>query len=158
LDNVTLGLEIQGIPSTERQENARKYLDLVGLQSSYHSRPYELSGGMRQRAAIARALVLEPSLLLMDEPFSALDLQTRNQIQENIHRIQEKAAKAILIVTHSVEEAIFLADRLVILRARPGRVQKLLEVKLERPRDRMSPQFLEMREMVLGYLNGGKPE
>jgi NitT/TauT family transport system ATP-binding protein len=158
LENVTLGLEIQGIPSIERQENARKYLDLVGLQSSYHSRPYELSGGMRQRAAIARALVLEPSLLLMDEPFSALDLQTRNQIQENIHRIQEKAAKAILIVTHSVEEAIFLADRLVILRARPGRVQKLLEVKLDRPRDRMSPQFMEMREMVLGYLNEGMPE
>ena len=131
-----------------------KYLDLVGLQDSAHSRPYELSGGMRQKAAVARALVLEPSLLLMDEPFSALDPQTRKQIQEDIIRIQETTAKAIVFVTHSVEEAIFLADRLVILSAKPGRIQELLEVKLERPRDRMSPQFLEMRERVLGLLGG----
>lgn len=155
LDNVSLGLEIQQMPRKDREEKAMRYLELVGLQESAHSRPYELSGGMRQRAAVARALVLEPSLLLMDEPFSALDPQTRKQIQEDIIRIQETAAKAIVFVTHSVEEAIFLADRLVILSAKPGRVQEILEVKLERPRDRMSPQFLEMRESVLGLLGGG---
>jgi NitT/TauT family transport system ATP-binding protein len=155
LDNVSLGLEMQEMPGIERAAKAMKYLELVGLQESAHSRPYELSGGMHQRAAVARALVLEPSLLLMDEPFSALDPQTRKQIQEDILRIQEKTAKAIVFVTHSVEEAIFLADRLVILSAKPGRVQEILEVKLERPRDRMSPQFLEMRTRVLGLLGGG---
>jgi NitT/TauT family transport system ATP-binding protein len=155
LDNVSLGLEISQMPRKEREEKAMRYLELVGLQDSAHSRPYELSGGMRQRAAVARAMVLEPSLLLMDEPFSALDPQTRKQIQEDIIRIQETTAKAIVFVTHSVEEAIFLADRLVILSAKPGRVQELLDVKLERPRDRMSPQFLEMRARVLGLLGGG---
>ncbi len=154
LDNVSLGLEIQQMPLKERKEKAMRYLELVGLQGSAHSRPYELSGGMRQRAAVARSLVLEPSLLLMDEPFSALDPQTRKQIQEDIIRIQETAAKAIVFVTHSVEEAIFLADRLVILSAKPGRVQEILDVKLERPRDRMSLRFLEMREQVLGLLGG----
>jgi NitT/TauT family transport system ATP-binding protein len=154
LDNVSLGLEMQKMPRKERHEKAMKYLELVGLQDSAHSRPYELSGGMRQKAAVARALVLEPSLLLMDEPFSALDPQTRKQIQADIICIQETTAKAIVFVTHSVEEAIFLADKLVILSARPGRVQELLDVKLERPRDRMSPRFLEMREMVLGSLDG----
>jgi NitT/TauT family transport system ATP-binding protein len=155
LDNVSLGLEIQQMPLKDREEKAMRYLEFVGLQGSAHSRPYELSGGMLQRAAVARSLVLEPSLLLMDEPFSALDPQTRKQIQEDIIRIQEKTAKAIVFVTHSVEEAIFLADRLVILSAKPGRVQELLEVKLERPRDRMSLQFLEIREQVLGLLSGG---
>jgi NitT/TauT family transport system ATP-binding protein len=155
LDNVSLGLEISQMPHKDREEKAMRYLEMVGLQGSAHSRPYELSGGMRQRAAVARSLVLEPSLLLMDEPFSALDPQTRKQIQEDIIRIQEKTAKAIVFVTHSVEEAIFLADRLVILSAKPGRVQEILEVKLERPRDRMSLQFLEMREQVLGLLGGG---
>lgn len=155
LDNVSLGLEMQEMLGKERHEKAMKYLELVGLQESSHSRPYELSGGMRQRAAVARVLVLEPSLLLMDEPFSALDPQTRKQIQEDIIRIQETTAKAIVFVTHSVEEAIFLADRLVILSAKPGRVQELLDVKLEWPRDRMSQQFLEMRERVLGLLGGG---
>ncbi|VVB72096.1 Trehalose/maltose import ATP-binding protein MalK [uncultured archaeon] len=157
LENVSLGLEILEIPPIQRQEKAMSYLDLVGLKDSSKSRPYELSGGMRQRAAVARALVLEPSLLLMDEPFSALDPQTRKQIQADILRIQEKTSKAIVLVTHSVEEAIFLADKLIILSARPGKVQKILEVKLERPRDRMSLQFLEMREEVLGYLDGRTP-
>jgi len=155
LDNVSLGLEVQEMPKAQRQEKAMKYLELVGLQDSARSRPYELSGGMRQRAAVARALVLEPSLLLMDEPFSALDPQTRKQIQADILRIQEKTAKAIVLVTHSVEEAIFLADRLVILSANPGKVKKILEIKLELPRDSMSGQFLEIRKTVLELLGGG---
>lgn len=154
LDNVSLGLEIQEMPKTQRQEKAMKYLELVGLQGSARSRPYELSGGMRQRAAVARALALEPSFLLMDEPFSALDPQTRKQIQADIIRIQEKTAKAIVLVTHSVEEAILLADRLVILSANPGKVKKILEIELERPRDSMSGPFLEMRKEVLGLLGG----
>ena len=155
LDNVSLGLEIQDVSGSEREEKAMKYLELVGLQGSAHSRPYELSGGMRQRAAVARALALEPSFLLMDEPFSALDPQTRKQIQTDIIRIQEKTAKAIVLVTHSVEEAILLADRLVILSANPGKVRRILEIDLERPRDSMSRPFLEMRKEVLGLLGGG---
>lgn len=155
LDNVSLGLEIQGVSRSEREERAMRYLELVGLQSSAHSRPYELSGGMRQRAAVARALALQPSFLLMDEPFSALDPQTRKQIQADIMRIQEKTAKAIVLVTHSVEEAILLADRLVILSANPGKVRRILEIDLERPRDGMSKPFLEMRKEVLGLLGGG---
>jgi NitT/TauT family transport system ATP-binding protein len=155
LDNVSLGLEIQNVSRSEREEKAMKYLELVGLQGSAHSRPYELSGGMRQRAAVARALALEPSFLLMDEPFSALDPQTRKQIQTDIIRIQERTAKAIVLVTHSVEEAILLADRLVILSANPGKVRRILEIDLERPRDSMSRPFLEMRKEVLGLLGGG---
>jgi NitT/TauT family transport system ATP-binding protein len=155
LDNVSLGLEIQDVSRSEREEKAKAYLELVGLQGSAHSRPYELSGGMRQRAAVARALALEPSFLLMDEPFSALDPQTRKQIQTDIIRIQEKTAKAIVLVTHSVEEAILLADRLVILSANPGKVRRILEIDLERPRDSMSRPFLEMRKEVLGLLGGG---
>lgn len=156
IENVSLGLEMRGIPARQRQETATKYLELVGLQDCASSRSYELSGGMRQKAAVARALSLEPSLLLMDEPFSALDPQTRAQIQADILRIQEKTAKAIVLVTHSVEEALILSDELVILSSRPGSVKELIKVEIERPRDRMNPQFLEMRETVLAYLNGGK--
>ncbi len=153
LDNVSLGLEIQQMPRKEREEKAMRYLELVGLQGSAHSRPYELSGGMRQRAAVARSLALEPSFLLMDEPFSALDPQTRKQIQADIIRIQEKTAKAIVLVTHSVEEAILLADRLVILSANPGKVKKILKIELVRPREGMSRSFLEMRKEVLELLS-----
>ena len=155
IENVSLGLEMRGIPAGQRHETAMKYLEMVGLQDCVSSRSYELSGGMRQRAAVARALSLEPSILLMDEPFSALDPQTRAQIQADILRIQEKTAKAVILVTHSVEEALILSDELIILSSRPGRVKELTKVGLGRPRDRMNPSFLEMKETVLANLNGG---
>lgn len=131
-------------------------LELAGITKEFNQgngKKAELSGGMRQRAAVARSLALEPSFLLMDEPFSALDPQTRKQIQEDIIRIQEKTAKAIVLVTHSVEEAILLADRLVILSANPGKVKKILKIELVRPREGMSRSFLEMRKEVLELLS-----
>ncbi len=130
-----------------------QYLSMVGLQDSGNLYPHELSGGMRQRAAVARALTLEPKLLLMDEPFSALDPQTRRQIQQDILNVLERTGKATIMVTHSVEEAIYLADRLVILSARPGMVREILKIDLERPRNRTSPLFLKLLDYVLGCLN-----
>ena len=118
-DNVTLGLELRGMKKAERAENAKKYIELVGLKGFEHSFPYELSGGMRQRVAVARALAIDPSILLMDEPFGALDAQTRNRMQHELLHIWQKTKKTILFVTHSVDEAVFLADRIVVLTPRP---------------------------------------
>ena len=133
--NVSIGLEMRGI----RQEETRY--------------PHELSGGMRQRVAVARALTLEPKLLLMDEPFSALDFQTRRQIQQDILQVHERTGKAIIMVTHSIEEAVYLADRLVLLSSRPGMVREVLKIDLDRPRDRTSPLFLKSLDYVLNSLN-----
>ena len=120
-ENVALGLELKGMKKTDRMAAVEKYLDLVGLTGFERKYPFELSGGMRQRVAVARALAIEPSILLMDEPFGALDAQTRNRMQHELLRIWEKTKKTILFVTHSVDEAVFLADRVVVLtRARAG--------------------------------------
>ncbi len=118
LDNVAFGLEMQGMP--------RQYLDLVGLAAFSRSYPSELSGGMRQRVAVARALALDPVVLLMDEPFGALDAQTRNMLQYELLGIWEKTKKTIVFITHSVDEAVFLADRIVVLTPRPGRVCEII--------------------------------
>jgi NitT/TauT family transport system ATP-binding protein len=151
--NVSIGLEMRGIPQEETRRSAMQYLSMVGLQESSELYPHELSGGMRQRVAVARALTLEPKLLLMDEPFSALDFQTRRQIQQDILQIQERTGKAIIVVTHSIEEAIYLADRLVLLSSRPGMVREVLKIDLDRPRDRSSPRFLKSLDYVLNCLN-----
>jgi len=151
--NVSIGLEMRGIPREEMRRSAMQYLSMVGLQESSERYPHELSGGMRQRVAVARALTLEPKLLLMDEPFSALDFQTRRQIQQDILQVQEKTGKAIIVVTHSIEEAIYLADRLVLLSSRPGMVREVLKIDLDRPRDRASPRFLKSLDYVLNCLN-----
>ncbi len=151
-DNVSIGLEIKGLSKQDAMKAAMQYLQLVGLQDSGNRYPYELSGGMRQRASIARALTLEPVLLLMDEPFSALDPQTLRQIQQDIFSIQEKTGKAIIMVSHNIEEAIFLSDRIVVLSARPGRIKEIFRVDLERPRDRSTSRFLELKRNILGLL------
>lgn len=151
--NISIGLEMRGIPKEEIRTRSKQYLSMVGLQDSGNLYPHELSGGMRQRAAVARALTLEPKLLLMDEPFSALDPRTRRQIQKDILNIQERTGKATIIVTHSVEEAIYLADRLIILSTRPGMVKEILKIDLDRPRDRASPLFLKLLDYVSGYLS-----
>jgi len=151
--NVSVGLEMRGIPQEETRGRVMQYLSMVGLSDSAERFPHELSGGMRQRVAVARALTLEPKLLLMDEPFSALDFQTRRQIQQDILQVQERTGKAILMVTHSIEEALYLADRLVLLSSRPGMVREVLKIDLDRPRDRASPLFLKSLNYVLNCLN-----
>jgi NitT/TauT family transport system ATP-binding protein len=152
IDNIAFGLEMNGIPKEERYRIAEQYLDLVNLSQFKSSYPSELSGGMRQRIAVARALALEPVLLLMDEPFGALDAQTRNMLQKELLEIWEKTKKTIVFITHSVDEAVFMADRVVVLTPRPGRVCQIFPVDLKRPRDRTSVEFARVRRQVLDLI------
>lgn len=151
--NIEFGLEIRGIPELERKKRSTELIDLVGLEGFEDAHPEELSGGMRQRVGIARALANEPTVLLMDEPFGSLDAQTRNLMQKELLRIWSAAKKTVLFVTHSVDEAVFLADRIVVMTARPGRVREIIPVGLPRPRDRTSPEFISVRGTVLGELD-----
>ncbi len=134
----------------------KKYIEIVGLQGFENSYPYQLSGGMRQRVAVARALAIEPSILLMDEPFGALDAQTRNLLQHELLKIWEKTKKTILFVTHSVDEAVFMADRIVVLTPRPGSICEVISVNSPRPRDRTSVEFAKVRRYVLDLINQPK--
>ena len=143
LDNVMLGLEVLPVARAERAERARATLALVGLSGFEASWPHQLSGGMRSRAALARSLVTEPRILLMDEPFSKLDPQTRGQMHEELLRIQQIQKTTILFVTHDVEEAVVLADRIVLLDPRPGRVREIVNVDLPRPRPPTDPDVAE---------------
>jgi len=152
IDNVTFGLEMQGIGREERYRIAHQYLDLVGLSQFSQSYPSELSGGMKQRVAVARALALDPVVLLMDEPFGALDAQTRNLLQKELLDIWQKTKKTIIFVTHSVDEAVFLGDRLVVLTPRPGRICEVIPIDLVRPRDRTSIEFAQLRRQVLDLI------
>jgi NitT/TauT family transport system ATP-binding protein len=152
-DNVALGLEFRGLKKPEREEDAQKYIELVGLKGFEHSFPYELSGGMRQRVAVARALAIDPAILLMDEPFGALDAQTRNRMQQELLRIWQMTKKTILFVTHSVDEAVFLADRIVVLTRRPGSVREIITIPGQRPRERTSEQFGQIRRHLLDMIN-----
>ncbi|MEM0343335.1 MAG: ABC transporter ATP-binding protein [Thermoplasmata archaeon] len=151
--NVEFGLEIKRVPEQKRAEISSRYLDLVGLSGFEDAHPHELSGGMKQRVAIARALAHDPAVLLMDEPFGSLDAQTRNLMQKELLRIWSATSKTVLFVTHSVDEAVFLADRIVVMTARPGRVRETIEVGLPRPRDRTSADFISVRGKVLAELD-----
>jgi len=150
--NVEFPLETRGVPSEERGVISSKLIDLVNLSGFEDAHPKELSGGMKQRVAIARALATEASVLLMDEPFGSLDAQTRNLMQKELLDIWQKTKRTILFVTHSVDEAVFLADRIVVMTSRPGRVKKIFEVNLARPRERTSREFIEIRGGVLSEL------
>ena len=130
--NIGFGLEELGLPETEKQTRVRHFIDLVGLTGFEKSYPHQLSGGMRQRAGIARTLAIQPDLLLMDEPFSALDAQTRTLMQEELLRIWETHRLSTLYVTHNIQEAVYLADRIVVLSRRPGRVTGILPIGLPR--------------------------
>src|SRR5262249_20641805 len=138
-DNVEFGLEARGMPAAKRREVSAELLKVVGLQDFAKKYPHHLSGGMKQRVSIARALAVEPQILLMDEPFGALDAQTRSVMQEELLRIWKVYRKTVIFVTHSIEEAIYLADRIVVMTARPGRIKMIVEVKDERPRDMTTP-------------------
>lgn len=151
--NIEFGLEIRGVPEAERHAISSKLVDLVGLEGFEDSHPDELSGGMRQRVGIARALANEPTVLLMDEPFGSLDAQTRNLMQKELLRIWSATRKTVLFVTHSVDEAVFLADRIMVMTARPGRIRETIPVSLPRPRDRTSPEFIAVRGKVLAELD-----
>ncbi|MBV7483900.1 ABC transporter ATP-binding protein [Bordetella sp. BOR01] len=142
-DNVAFGLETSGLPNAQRRQRALDTLALVGLDGFAQAWPHELSGGMRSRAALARTLVMQPDLLLMDEPFSKLDPQTRSQMHEELLRIQAARRATILFVTHDVEEAVVLADRIVLLAPRPGRIREIVPVDLPRPRQPTDPDVAE---------------
>ncbi|MDR3101700.1 MAG: ABC transporter ATP-binding protein [Methanocalculaceae archaeon] len=147
--NVGFGLEMIGTPPDQRKAEVEKQLKLVGLENFSDSYPYELSGGMRQRAAVARALATDPAVMLMDEPFGALDAQTRNKMQHELLHIRQETKKTILFVTHSVDEAVYLSDKIVILTPRPGSVHEIYDVPLPFPRDRTSMEFAQIRKNIL---------
>ncbi|HET7168725.1 MAG TPA: ABC transporter ATP-binding protein [Candidatus Limnocylindrales bacterium] len=156
-DNVKLPLEIQGVDARRRQAKAAEMLDLVELEDFIHHYPWQLSGGMQQRVAIARALAFEPSILLMDEPFGALDEMTRERMNSEVQRIWERTGTTIVFVTHSIPEAVFMSSRVVVMSPRPGRIVKVIDVDLPRPRDditRESDRYFEVVTEVREALRG----
>jgi NitT/TauT family transport system ATP-binding protein len=151
-DNVAYGLKLRGLPKGRWRELVQPYVELVGLTGFEAMYPYQLSGGMQQRAGLARALVLNPQVLLMDEPFGALDAQTRELLQEELVRILEQERRTMVFITHSIDEAIVLGDRIVVMSTRPGRIREVLDVELPRPRNvqlaRTSPRYAELRQHI----------
>lgn len=152
LGNVTFGLEIAGMKKHEARKEAMRYIRMVGLEGFENKYPHTLSGGMKQRVGIARALAYNPEVLLMDEPFGALDAQTRKVMQQELTRIWEKTSKTVVFVTHSVIEAAYLADTIVVMTARPGKVKGIINVDLPRPRSYTGEKYLSIREEVLNLL------
>lgn len=146
IDNIAFGLRLRGVPERQRRSIARDWIRVVGLEGFEDRLPKELSGGMQQRVGLARALAVDPEILLMDEPFGSLDEQTRRLLQEELLRIWEEHRKTVIFVTHSMEEAVLLGDRILLLSPRPGRVKELIDVPLGRPRDREAEHDLGMIE------------
>jgi NitT/TauT family transport system ATP-binding protein len=155
--NVEYGLEVKHVHKKQRRDIAKRYIDLVGLNGFEDRYPNELSGGMRQRVAIARSLAYDPQVLLMDEPFAAVDAQTREALQDELLRIWETTRKTIIFVTHSIEESVLLAGRVVVMTKRPGRIKKVVDIDLPRPRTaadmRASPDFSSVVRRVWELLN-----
>lgn len=152
LGNILFGLEFKKKKRSEAIKIAEEMVRIVGLEGFENSYPHELSGGMRQRVALARALVCDPELLLMDEPLSALDAQTRMEMQVELVKIWQKTGKTVIYVTHSIEEAVFLADRILVLSRRPAKAKGILEVDLERPRNRFDAKFTAFSHRVYELL------
>jgi NitT/TauT family transport system ATP-binding protein len=153
LGNVAFGLEMKGIGKSEREEIALKQLRLVKLEKFAQSYPHHLSGGMQQRVAIARALAYNPSVLLMDEPFAALDALTRDAMQRLLADVWRETRKTVIYVTHNVAEAVYLADRVIVMTPHPGRIKIEVPITLARPRDPLSVEFLECQKTLLRQLD-----
>lgn len=148
MENVEVGPKMAGVAKEERRKTAQKYIDLVGLQGFEKSYPTQLSGGMKQRVGIARAYTNSPEILLMDEPFGALDAQTRYSMEEEIQKIWQSEKRTIIFVTNNIEEAVYLGDRIVLLTNRPAHVKAIYDIDLPRPRDTVSPEFLRIRKEI----------
>lgn len=155
--NVEFGLKMAGMPRDDRARVADRYLDMVGLRAFRAAFPKELSGGMKQRVAIARALAGDPKILLMDEPFGSLDAQTRRLMQDEVTKIWAATGKTILFVTHAIEESLLLADRVVVMSPRPGRIKAVLAVPLGRPRSDVAPDFVALKAEIQELLRGEEP-
>jgi len=158
LKNVELGIEGLKLPSNERKEKALHYLQLVGLEGKEGLFPHELSGGMQQRVGIARALALQPELILMDEPFAALDTFNRYYLQNELLRIQTQEKTTMILVTHDIDEAIYLSDRIIIMHPNPGRIHKVIPINLSKPRDRSHNDFQYYRKLVFEEFHFSRPE
>ncbi len=157
LRNVTYGLELRGAPLREAIPRAREMIRLVGLEGFERYHPTELSGGMQQRVNLARALVMNAEVILLDEPFASLDAQTRELMQAELMRIWQEMRRTAVFITHQINEAIFLADRVVVLSARPGRVKRIIPVAFPRPRDlrvKRTPAFLELEDQIWALIEG----
>ncbi|HWC91731.1 MAG TPA: ABC transporter ATP-binding protein [Pseudolabrys sp.] len=152
LGNVTFGLEMKGVAKEEREKIAREQLRLVKLEKFTASYPHHLSGGMQQRVAIARALAYNPSVLLMDEPFAALDALTRDDMQRLLAEVWRETRKTVIYVTHNVAEAVYLADRVIVMSPHPGTVKAEIKIALPRPRDPLSAEFVDMQKELLRHL------
>jgi len=150
--NVEFGLEMKGLAKAEREEIAMRFLKLVNLEKFAHSYPHELSGGMQQRVAIARALAYNPAVLLMDEPFAALDALTREEMQLFLVDVWRETKKTVIYVTHNVAEAVYLADRVIVLSPHPGTVKAEVKVALPRPRDILSLEFLDKQKEIVSHI------
>jgi NitT/TauT family transport system ATP-binding protein len=150
--NVSFGLSVRGVPAEQRRETARRVLSRVGLADAFEKRPDELSGGMRQRVAVARALAMQPKVLLMDEPFAALDVQTRVKMQGFLLDVWDVSKASVLFVTHHIDEAIALANRVVVFTARPGRIKAIVPIDEKRPRDLTSSTALALRVQLTALL------
>lgn len=148
IENVEIGPKYAGVSKSERRKTAQKYIDLVGLGKFEKSYPKQLSGGMKQRVGIARAYASDPEVLILDEPFGALDAQTRYSMEDEILKLWSKEKKTILFVTNNIEEALYLGDRIVLLSARPAKVKQIYDINLPRPRNMLSEEFLELREEI----------
>lgn len=148
LDNVLFGLQAKGLEAKAARQKAEEYIELVGLSAFSHNSPNQLSGGMKQRVSIARALAVEPDILFMDEPFAALDAFTRTHLQDELLNIWLQKRPTIIFVTHDIDEAVYLGDQVAIMSANPGQIQKLMDIELPRPCDRTAETFVNLRRSV----------
>lgn len=152
-DNVAFGLEVNNISKEEKNYRVTKFLESVGLAEYKNHYPKELSGGMKQRVAIVRTIINDTHTMLMDEPFSALDIQNRHNLQDELLRYWKKSNRTIIFVTHDVEEAVYLSDRIIILSEQPSVIEKIYNINLERPRNRKSPEFIKLEEEILSIVD-----
>lgn len=153
--NIGFGLELRDVPKKEVDQTVSRFVEMIGLKNFENSLPWELSGGMRQRVAIATVLANNPKMLLMDEPFGALDAQTRLTMQIELSRIWDETRKSVLFITHSVDEAVYLSQRVVVMKARPGEIKEIVDIDLPFPRDIASPEFNSIRTKLLHMLMDG---